>query len=146
MATTRRSRSPSVSTDSLRCSTNTRFECKNGQNRPTGRRERAIFVRPAKRPVELQLQADNHRPWRLQSQVWWPVGAWHARVHIPRSAVQPLRLLGPLTALAGASAEEAHGGIFYIQGAHLAPHKVGWYGPSKYASVHMALCSPQPAH
>ena len=43
--------------------------------------------------------------------------------------MEPLRLLGPLTALAGASAEEAHGGIFYIQGAHLAPHEVGLVWP-----------------
>ena len=38
--------------------------------------------------------------------------------------MQLLRLLGPLAALAGASAEEAHGAIFFIQGAHLATHEV----------------------
>ena len=71
-----------------------------------------------------RLQTQKHRPWELYSEVLWPVGAEHARAPISRSAVQPLRLLGPLTALAGASAEEAHGAIFYIQGAHLAPHEV----------------------
>ena len=96
--------------------------------------------------VELQLQAENHRPWRLQSQVWWPVQAGHAGVHIPRSAVQPFRLPGPMAAPTTTSAQECHAAFFSLKGLILLLMRCGWYGPSKYASVHMALISPQPAH
>ncbi len=89
-----------------------------------GSKRTSDFCAACEETAKQRLQTQKHRPWELQSEVWWPLGAAHARAPISRSTVQPLRLLGPLTALAGASAEEAHGAIFFIQGAHLATHEV----------------------
>ena len=42
--------------------------------------------------------------------------------------------------------QECHAAFFSLKGLILLLMRCGWYGPSKYASVHMAICSPQPAH
>ena len=81
--------------------------------------------------VELQLQAENHRPWRLKSQVWWPVQAGHAGVHIPRSAVQPFRLPGPMAAPTTTSAQECHAAFFILKELILLLHQVRLAWPNQ---------------